>query len=182
MKYTKFIFCFIVTLVSACQWSTKSPPRVGTLSRLLIKNSAHEILAVKVKEGFWVTPAVYNVPGERLRTSLTKLVAPYGITITDPKLKGIFLLNVEENSKKSAYTRLFFEVHVKTGTAQTPKEFDEIRWVSMEDATSLMSFEHIGLSIQQIAKYPDTIWGGTFTLNRKNGKMSSKQTEAFYPL
>lgn len=151
-----------------------------TLSRLLIKNEKNELLVIKVEQGFWVTPALYNKHGKNIKESLNDFAKDYGVVLGDLQLKGMFYLDIEFT--KSSCFRLFFETKIKSGNLVKPDNIVEMKWVSEEEAIKMMDFEHISLGLKKIVDDPNKLWGGSFLFYKENGILKSKQTEDFYPL
>jgi hypothetical protein len=54
----------------------------------------------------------------------------------------------------------------------------------IEEAISKLSntVSSLGEQTRQVLSFPSTLWGGSFILNRVNGKLVSKVENEFYPL
>jgi hypothetical protein len=57
-------------------------------------------------------------------------------------------------------------------------------WMTKNEALSKLATTVPSLAqmTNQVISYPETLWGGSFELNRIDGVLSSTVTEGFYPL
>ncbi len=149
--------------------------------RLLILNERSEIMLVKIKNSErWVTPGWYQDNKTDIQTGLNVLAASYGIAITPPILRGVFTLSGPQEHAMS--TRLVYVTHLKSGTLTLPEMIQEVRWVTSQEAESVLTFPHISNQIRQIVQYPNTLWGGAQAMVHKDGVYGVKTLIDFYPL
>lgn len=162
--------------ILAQQTSTPS-----TFHRLLVFNENNELLVVKVKNSTrWVTPGWYQDNRLTIKDGLDELAASYGLTITTPTLRGVFTLRTAQNNEIS--TRLLYSAKIASGTIKLPEIIEEVRWLATNKAMELITFPHINAQLDQLSKFPHTIWGGSQLMYQEDGAYKSKTIEAFYPL
>lgn len=153
----------------------------STFHRLLVFNNQNELMVVKVKNSNrWVTPGWYQDNRLTIKDGLNELAGSYGIKITAPTLRGVFTLRTDQNSEIS--TRLVYSTKIESGTIKAPEIIEEIRWLNTTKAMELITFPHINAQLDQITKFPGTVWGGSQLMYQENGVYKSKTTEMFYPL
>jgi hypothetical protein len=153
----------------------------STFHRLLVFNDNNELMIVKVKNSNrWVTPGWYQDHNLTIQAGLDELAASYGLKITTPTLKGVFTLKTAQNNELS--TRLVYTTKMKSGELKAPEMIEEIRWLSTKDAMKLITFAHINMQIDQLMKFPGTIWGGSQLMYQQDGVYKAKFIEPFYPL
>ena len=180
MNKLVYLLCAIATF--ATNSSSAAEESMKTLSRLLIYNEQNQILAIKVNEGFWVTPAVHNKNKLMMKEALNELAQSYGLSISTPELKGMFFVKYQFPKNNGLYNRLFFRVNKTGGKVTLPKGIAEYRWVNEEDAIDMMSFKHISAPLKKIADTPEKIWAASFRFYLENGVRKSEQTESFYSI
>ena len=147
---------------------------------MLIFNSSNELLVVKVKgSGVWLTPGFYQSDEISIRKGLIYTASLYGISISKPKLHGIFIL--KRGNNKLSY-RNIFSATTKDIVSKMPDIVTEARWVAVDKTTQLTSFPHIDKLIKQVTLRPNTVWGGSILSYRKDKKPKVKMLEDFYPL
>jgi len=148
--------------------------------RLIIINDKNEILMRKTKFG-WMTPAYRFYSKQNIHQVLDSMAANYGITIKNPKLAGLF--TYKYTFKEKADTRQLYVAKYKSGTIRFPKD-EEVLWLPKEEAIKKLDSTVSSLSLitNQILKYPNTLWGGSFILSKVDGKLQSKVEENFYSL
>jgi hypothetical protein len=153
----------------------------STFHRLLVFNDNNELLVVKVKNSDrWVTPGWYQDHNLTIQAGLDELAASYGLKITTPTLRGVFTLKTTQNNELS--TRLVYTTKMKSGELKAPEMIEEIRWLSPKDAMKLITFAHINVQIDQLMKFPGTLWGGSQQMYQQDGVYKAKFIEPFYPL
>ena len=156
-----------------------------TIQRLLIYNSAGEILLEKHKNG-WMTPALRHNSKVSTNEGLNNLASEFGLTIASPKLAGIFMFI--SNYKPQASFRQHYTANLVGGDLKLPEGKLDAKWFAPHKAIEMMSLPDAKLiyavrdMTDQILKYPEVIWGGTFTLWKENDKTMYKTTENFYPI
>lgn len=155
--------------------------KISEFHRLLIFNSDNQLMVVKIKNtNFWVTPGLYSENQAFTNENLHKLAADYGLTVSQPDLRGVFVLQNKQNNSIS--NRSFFNVSVNGGALKTPDNIDEIKWLPIDEAVQVITFPHINMLIKQVNDYPNTVWGGTVLRYKEGDKFKSKLTKPFYPL
>ena len=102
------------------------------------------------------------------------------IWISAPLLRGVFTLRTDQNNEVS--TRLVYSAKIESGKIKAPEIIEEIRWLNTGKAMELITFPHISAQLEQITKFPSTVWGGSQLMYQENGSYKSKTTEMFYPL
>lgn len=153
----------------------------STFHRLLVFNDKNELMVVKVKNSNrWVTPGWYQDNRLAIKDGLDELAGSYGLTVSTPTLRGVFTLRTDQNDEIS--TRLVYSTRIESGQAKAPEIIEEIRWLGTNEAMELITFPHINAQIDQLTRFPNTIWGGTQLMYQEDGAYKSKTIEAFYPL
>lgn len=153
----------------------------STFHRLLVFNEQNELMVVKVKNSNrWVTPGWYQDNRLTIKDGLNELAGSYGIKISAPLLRGVFTLRTDQNNEVS--TRLVYSAKIESGKIKAPEIIEEIRWLNTSKAMELITFPHISAQLEQITKFPSTVWGGSQLMYQENGSYKSKTTEMFYPL
>jgi hypothetical protein len=154
---------------------------ISEFHRLLIFNDKNELMVLKIKEvDFWVTPGLYSQNSETTNENLYKLAAEYGLTVTSPELRGIFLLKNKATDNNSF--RHFFNVQVTGGDLKMPKNIAEVKWLPISEAMQLITFPHINMLIKQIVNQPKQVWGGTVLRYKEDNQLKSKMLKAFHSL
>ena len=155
-----------------------------TIQRLIIYNSSGEILLEKHENG-WMTPALRHNSKVTTNEGLNNLASNFGLTITSPKLAGIFMFISDES--QSSF-RQHYVSKLVSGELNIPVGKLDAKWFLPHKAMEMMSLPDAKLIFavrdmtDQILKYPEIIWGGTFTLWKENDKTVYKTTENFYPI
>lgn len=150
------------------------------LSRLLIYNPQGEVLVIKVDAGIWVTPALYHHQQETIKTSLNTLLADYGLKASEPALHAVMMLYIERD--QSASQRNVYVVHDAEGELQLPPNIVEARWVTVDEAQSLLSLSQIRDVLMQTHRHPKTLWGATYILFSDKEGLQARVLEDFYSL
>ena len=156
-----------------------------TIQRLIIYNQNGKILLEKHKNG-WMTPALRHNSKVTTNEGLKNLASDFGLTISSPKLVGIFMF-ISEYKPQSSFRQHYISKLVD-GELILPKGKLDAKWFSPHEVVEMMSLPDAKLiyavrdMTDQILKYPETIWGGTFTLWKENDKTVYKTSENFYPI
>ena len=175
-KLLALIFCFCAFPLFA-----QEADKISEFHRLLIFNSQNKLMVVKIKNtDYWVTPGIYSKTKVGINGDLHKLAAEYGLTVSQPDLRGIFTLKNKQTSIE--LKRHFFNVNVIDGEVNTPDNIEEIKWLSIDDAVKTITFPHINLLIKQVMTYPENIWGGTVLRYKDQGKFKAQMISDFMPL
>jgi len=99
---------------------------------------------------------------------------------------GIFMFI--SNYKPQSSFRQHYVSKLVDGELVLPKGKLDAKWFSPHEVIEIMSLPDAKLIFavrdmtDQILKYPEIIWGGTFTLWKENGKTVYKTTENFYSI
>ena len=175
------IFAFILSVLVVQPLSAQNNNGASIFNRLLIFNAKNELLVVRVHNSEnWLTPGFYQSDEVSIRKGLIYTASLYGISISEPKLHGVFILKRETNNKLS-YRNMFMAT-TKDVVSKMPEIVAEAKWMAVDRATRLTSFPHIDTLIKQVALHPDTVWGGSLTSYQEGKVPRSKMTENFYPL
>ena len=156
-----------------------------TIQRLLIYNQKGEILLEKNDFG-WMTPALRHNSQTTIKEGLMNLASEYGVKINSPKIAGIFMFM--SDYKPISQFRQHFSCKIVDGKLKVPENKKDAQWFSISRAIEMMSLQETKAPLvirdmtKQLLYYPEIIWGGTFLLSKKEGKITYKTTEGFYPL
>ncbi len=161
--------------------SAQEDSKVSEFHRLLIFNAQNELMVVKIKNtNFWVTPGLYSEKNTQLSQSLHALAAEYGLTISQPLLRGVFVLKNQKTDIDA--NRSFFHANVTGGESKVPDNIEAVTWLPIVDAMDLITFPHINMLIKQLAAYPKVTWGGTILRYQQGKELKSKMIKDFFPL
>jgi len=156
-----------------------------TIQRLLIYNHKGEILLEKNDFG-WMTPALRHNSQTTIKDGLMTLASEYGLKVNSPKIAGIFMFM--SDYKPISQFRQHFSCKIVDGELKVPDNKKDVQWFSISKAIEMMSLPETKAPLvirdmtKQLLYYPEIIWGGTFLLSKKDGKIIYKTTEEFYPL
>jgi len=156
-----------------------------TIQRLIIINPEGEVLLEKNAFG-WMTPALRHNSKKSIKDGLDNLAAEFGLTISSPKIAGIFMSI--SGYKEVSHFRQHYRADYQSGTLKIPENKMNAQWFPVKKAITMMSLPSTKapLSIrdmtQQVLNYPKVIWGGTFLVNKRDGKFIYNVVEGFYPL
>lgn len=178
MRRSLFVLLFSIFYI-ASSFSLHAESK--TFHRLVAVNEKSELLIVKIKDRpLWVTPGWYQdeltTPGQAMQKQLDD----YGLAIKSNQLRGVFTLVMGKPSAIS--TRLVHIVDVTIMSKQLPEGIEEVRWLPLQEALSLVSLEHIRYQLEQIFTHPDTVWGGVQEMYWQDGTNHFSVLEPFYPL
>lgn len=152
-----------------------------TIIRLTILKDNNKILMRNTENG-WMTPAIYYTKRQNIKEALDSLANVYGIKISEPTLGGLFTYKYE--FKSTSDMRQFYVSNYQKGDLKSPNDKEQVEWMPIEEAISKLSntVSSLGEQTRQVLNFPSTLWGGSFILNRVNGKLVSKVENEFYPL
>lgn len=171
----------LITLLFAFPLFAQENEKISEFHRLLIFNTNNQLMVAKIKNtDFWVTPGLYSQSKDFTNENLHKLASEYGLTVTQPNLRGVFLLKNQKTNAKS--NRYFFNVKVNGGELKAPDNIEAIKWLPINEAMKVITFPHINMLIKQIMEYPEAVWGGTVLRYKEGDKLKSKMTKDFYHL
>ncbi len=156
-----------------------------TIQRLLIYNEKGEILLEKNDFG-WMTPALRHNSKTTIIDGLNDLASEFDLKISSPKISGIFMFM--SDYKPISQFRQHYSCSIVDGQLKVPENKKDAQWFTVSKAIEMMSLPDTKAPLvirdmtKQLLYYPEIIWGGTFLLSKKEGKISYKTTENFYPL
>ncbi len=156
-----------------------------TIQRLLIYNQKGDVLLEKNDFG-WMTPALRHNSKVTIKDGLMNLATEFGLKISSPKIAGIFMFT--SDYKPISQFRQHYSSNSVDGQLKVPENKKDAQWFSISKAIEMTSLSNTKAPLvirdmtQQLLYYPKIIWGGTFLLSKKNGKISYKTIENFYPL
>jgi hypothetical protein len=156
-----------------------------TIQRLIIINPNGEVLLEQNAFG-WMTPALRHNSKESIKDGLDNLAAEFGLTISSPKITGIFLSL--SGYKAVSHFRQHYRANYQSGALKIPKNRLSAQWFPIKAAIEMMSLPNtkapfsIRDMTQQVLSYPEVIWGGTFLINKRDDKFTYDVIEDFYPL
>jgi len=177
MKHVAFAF-FSLFLVATTAGAADRP---STFHRILLLDDADQILLIKIKDyDVWVTPGWYQNQDQTVREGLAGLMAGYGVAMTPPELRGVFTLSHQD--KQDMSTRLFHVSRMTGGELTLPDIISEAKWLPLDEAVALFSFEHIAVLTRQVLEHPGTVWGGSMMRQGEGFGQQAAIVDAFYPL
>lgn len=154
-----------------------------TIQRLIVFNDKNEILMEKNSFG-WMTPALRSNQDESVKEGLNNLASQMGISVDSIKLAGVFTYKFKGLTDHPAHVsfRTHYTAKYRSGALVQPKD-KEYKWLPVGEALEKIAMESLKTETAQIIKFPKSVWGGSFLLVFKDGKMeSSKMSEELYPL
>jgi hypothetical protein len=145
--------------------------------RLIITNDKNQLLVVKIKDkDFWVTQGMYDSQEKVTNKDLHKLAADYGLTITEPKLRGKFILKRNANTS----IRHFYTAITTSGSVKLPDNIDGAEWLPLYDAVEKITFPHIGLMLSKIMDGSNTVYSGSVLRYKEGKEFKAKVTKPFF--
>jgi len=179
-----FLLSFII-LFGLTSFAQETGNDSYTIQRLLIFNQNREVLLEKNDFG-WMTPALRHNSKTTIKNGLMNLAAEFGVKVSSPKIAGIFMFI--SDYKPISQFRQHFSCNIIDGKLNVPENKKDAQWFSISKAIEMMSLPDTKAPLvirdmtKQLLYYPEIIWGGTFLLSKKNGIITYKTTEEFYPL
>lgn len=181
MKICTLLTSLLIVTFLSVPVLAKEDSNITEFHRLLIFNDKNQLMVVKIKNtNFWVTPGLYNKNENLTNSNLSQLAKEYGLTVSKPRLLGVFLLKNEQ--AKMLSNRSFFKVNVINGGIIKPENIDEIKWLPVDEAMQVITFPHINLLLKKVIDFPETVWGGAILRYKKGEKFKAKMLKEFYPL
>ena len=159
----------------------KTEPTNQTIIRLTIVKDNDKMLIRETEYG-WMTPAVYFKEKMNLQEIIDSLSSVYGIKISELNLNGLFTYKYV--FKPTADFRQLYTAKYESGTLKPTVGKEKIYWMPIEEAlvkldSTVQSLEEM---TKQVLEYPNTLWGGSFIIDRIDGKLTSNIEGQFYPL
>ena len=180
MKKVIFLLSLILTSNTILSQSQNiDKPNTSTIN-LIILNDEGDILLKKATIG-WITIGAFYEKRQTINEVIDSISNRYGVSISKPNLKGVFTYKFGFNNSLSV--RQFYVAKSTTNDLPTNKNV-EFHWVPKDEAIEKFksTIPSQGEMIGQIIDYPQVVWGGSFLIKRENEKMTSEQTEDFYPI
>lgn len=183
MKKIVLLLCMI--LFGLTSFAQETGNDSYTIQRLLIYNLKGKILLEKNDFG-WMTPALRHNSKTTINDGLINLAAEYGVNVTPPKIAGVFMFMTDY--KPISQFRQHYKCTLVDGQLKVPENKKEVKWFSISKAIEVMSLPDTKAPLvirdmtKQLLYYPEIIWGGTFLLSKKEGKITYKIVENFYHL
>ena len=182
MKNIIIYFCTLI--FSSCLWAQSSHVTKDnyTIQRLVVTNDNGEILIYKGKN-YWMTPALRHNQNESIKEGLENLAQSYGLTITRPKLAGLFTYKFD--FKQGVSFRSFYTAKITgTGDVSPPPPITQAKWVKPEEIMDIVGgIQARKMMLKHVLDKPETLWGGSFYLyDNEQGERKYKVLEDFYPL
>lgn len=176
----KTLFIIAVTLLANNLFG-QTDAEIKIFHRLVVLDAEDNIMVVKVENAnVWVTPGFYQTQDQTIQNGLKNLASSYGIEFSQANLNGVFLLQRDINGKRSTSLRNVYTVRHTSGTIEKPTGIDEVRWVSVDEATELITFPHISVMVQAIMDQPARVRGGTLRQFKEDDRWQVEIIEAFY--
>jgi len=177
----------LLFIISSQSGFSQSHDNVSIFHRLLVYNSDNEIMLVKIKNAdVWVTPGFYQDSVQFVKKGLQDIAATYGMQISNPELRGSFLMRRENGASTEMLIRNIYHSQYLGGPIHFPEnqsfEISEIKWLPLEEALSKVSFESMRIFMKQTNTSPKVIWGGAIQAIRENDQWNYEIAEEFYPL
>lgn len=170
----------ILAILMVCEHSHGSAEH-NDFHRLLIFNEKNQLLVVKIKNtDFWVTPGLYAANNDSINNRLHHLAAEYGMTLTQPQLRGQFILKNKKTDE--SLIRYFYTAHINKYQPKIPGVIDLIKWLPVTEAMDLITFPHIKLLSKQVIDHPDSLWSGTVLRFKENSDYKAEMVKPFYKL
>lgn len=144
-------------------------------------------MVVKIKNtDIWVTPGFYQDSVQFIKKGLHDIAATYGMKISNPELKGMFSMRREHGAKQEILIRNIYHCNYLSGKIHFPEnqpfELDEIKWLPVKTACSLISFESIRMFIKQTDKHSNEVSGGSIHAKKEGKNWKYEIIEPFYSL
>jgi len=179
----QFIFAQDTTKTSPKQHETIKKADNYTIQRLIIYKNK-QILLEKGWNG-WMTPALRSNENQSLKEGLDSLAKAIGLTVKIVKLSGVYTYKFKNlpDHKEVSYRTHYTAKYVSGEVIQPKEPGREYKWFDISDVVDKISNEALKKETEQILKYPETLWGGSFLHTFKDGEFESViMTEDFYPL
>jgi hypothetical protein len=192
MKKTILLLSLFATTYLSAQDTSKTTTKPEiikkadnyTIQRLIVFNTQNEILLEKGRNG-WMTPSLRSNENQTLREGLDSLAKAIGISVKILKLSGLYTYKFKDlpDHKEVSYRTHYTAEYISGELIQPTQPDKEYKWIKVNDAIESISNTALKAETNQIIKFPNTLWGGSFLYTYKDGKLESiKMTEDFYSL
>lgn len=182
----KKITFFVLYLVMSSAYAQETDHDSYTIQRLIVVNDSGQILLQKHANG-WMTPALRHNKPLTTNQSLHELASNFGLQISSPKLRGVFMYFHSDNKKPSF--RQHYSAQAIAGELKVPAGMLNAKWFDIKSAIKHMLDKDsklvsaVGEMTEHILDYPSIIWGGSYMLIKDEGtKTKAEVIENFYPI
>lgn len=179
----RLLILFLLVVSSPSVFSQNNPHRDPThnfaVHRLIILNDKNEMLMSR-EQHVWGTPSFVYRERQYVKESLDSLARAYGLRISDVKLRGQFSYKYDYHPY--ATLRHYYQAKYVEGDLILPEGLAEVKWMPIDEAIEINTVTSIKQITEQIMKFPETIWGGSFMVSHVGNEHPTKVVEAFYPL
>jgi hypothetical protein len=155
-----------------------------TVQYLILLNDKAELLMQKNSAG-WHTLAKRSTENQSVKESLDSMAASLGLVIGSIKLGGMYTYKFDglPDHRQMSY-RTHYTAMLTSGKLIQPRDTSiQYYWVPAAEAIRKITFESLRLETDQILRYPNKIWGGSFLITWKDSTfVGSKVLETPYPL
>ena len=128
----------------------------------------------------WATPSLLYSERQYIKEGLDSLSNAYGVKTTLPQLHGQFSFKYDYHPY--ATIRNYYVAHYISGEIKIPKGMDDAQWMPVPEAIEINTVTAIKEITEQIIKFPDVVWGGSFLVSHVGDDHPTKMVEVFYPL
>lgn len=161
------------------QSSHQAPTHNFTVQRLIIINNKNEILMAR-EQHVWAPPSLLFNERQYIKESLDSLSKAYGVKISSPQLRGQFSFKYDYHPY--ATIRNYYIAHHLSGEIKIPKGINAAQWMPIPVAIKKNTVTAIKEISEQIIKFPNVVWGGSFLVSHIGDDHPTQMTEEFYPL
>lgn len=181
----KWLFLFALMFQSTIIFAQEKNEDSYTIQRLIIFNAEGKVLLEKHKNG-WMTPALRHSTRTSTNDGLQHLANEFGLHVSPPRLAGSFLF-ISQYKPASSF-RQHYKAHVVAGALKLPSNKLDAQWFEPHEVVEMMSKPDAKLvgavkeMTEQVLRYPNVVWGGTFSLWKESGQTKYRVVENFYPL
>jgi hypothetical protein len=146
--------------------------------KLYVTNDKDEVLLVKW-EGQWeIAGNKYN-ESLSIKEFLSKMAADIGITISDPKLVGMFTQKWQGSNPPTIMH--YYKVKYSGGDLKVPSDCTDIKWFTFDDAIKIIPYPIMISMMKEIKKNPGKVVGAAFERFKDANNITQYKTiEEFY--
>ncbi|UQA68637.1 NUDIX hydrolase [Stenotrophomonas maltophilia] len=157
-----------------------------TILRLLVTDDQGRLLLEHNRSG-WMTPAVRANRKQSIQQALQQLSSDLGLQVSPFTLAAIYSYRFNEDPPDPSHDAVSFRQHyratLRAGQPPARTADKEYRWVSRDEAATLIGMEALRMETLQVLDHPGTLWGGAFELSFKGDEATgTRLIEPFYPL
>ncbi|HID8536170.1 TPA: NUDIX hydrolase [Stenotrophomonas maltophilia] len=164
----------------------RTPQDDYTILRLLVTDDQGRLLLEHNRSG-WMTPAVRANRKQSVQEALRQLATELGLQVSPFTLAAFYSYRFNEDPPDPTHDAVSFRQHyrasLRSGQPPATTAEKQYRWVSRDEAASLIGMQALRMETVQVLDHPETLWGGAFELSFKGDKATgTKLIEPFYPL